>query len=125
MTLIYFHLDFPYNEPNVCFSEPFGGRLRNSIYPLIPRVPCFPLYSILLALGNPTVDYFSLDVEGAEWLIVETLPWSKVDISIFNYEHAHLGTDNVLLHSFMKESGYQLNQTVHWDTIFIKNGFSP
>jgi hypothetical protein len=55
-------------------------------------VPCFPLYSILLALGNPTVDYFSLDVEGAEWGIVKTLPWSKVNINIFNYEHAHLVT---------------------------------
>ena len=26
-------------------------------------VQCFPIYSLLLALGNPTVDYFSLDVE--------------------------------------------------------------
>ncbi len=27
------------------------------------RVQCYPLYSLLLAMGNPTVDYFSLDVE--------------------------------------------------------------
>jgi hypothetical protein len=27
---------------------------------------CFPLYSILAALGNPTVDLLSLDIEGAE-----------------------------------------------------------
>ena len=27
---------------------------------------CFPLYSILLAVGNPTLDYLSLDIEGAE-----------------------------------------------------------
>ncbi len=27
---------------------------------------CFPLYSILLALDNPTVDLLSLDIEGAE-----------------------------------------------------------
>jgi hypothetical protein len=31
----------------------------------LSRTPCFPLYSILLALGNPKVDYFSLDIEGA------------------------------------------------------------
>ena len=30
------------------------------------RVQCFPLYSVLMALGNPTVHYFSLDIEGAE-----------------------------------------------------------
>jgi hypothetical protein len=39
---------------------------------------CFPLYSLLMALGNPTVDYFSLDVEGAELDILRTLPWDKV-----------------------------------------------
>ena len=27
-------------------------------------VKCFPLYSILLAIGNPTIDLFSLDIEG-------------------------------------------------------------
>ena len=26
---------------------------------------CFPLYSLLLAVGNPTINYFSLDIEGA------------------------------------------------------------
>ena len=27
---------------------------------------CFPLYTILLAVGNPKIHYFSLDIEGAE-----------------------------------------------------------
>ena len=27
-------------------------------------VQCFPLYSILLAIGNPVIDLFSLDIEG-------------------------------------------------------------
>ena len=43
-------------------------------------VQCFPLYSILLALGNPTVDFFSLDVEGSELGVLRTIPWNKVDI---------------------------------------------
>jgi hypothetical protein len=28
------------------------------------NVRCFPLYSILLAIGNPVIDLFSLDIEG-------------------------------------------------------------
>ena len=32
----------------------------------IYKIQCLPLYSLLLALGNPTVNYFSLDIEGAE-----------------------------------------------------------
>ena len=32
---------------------------------------CFPLYSILLALNNPVIHYFSLDIEGAELPVLE------------------------------------------------------
>ncbi len=42
------------------------------------RVQCFPLYSVLLALGNPVVDYFSLDIEGAEFPVLKTVPFDKV-----------------------------------------------
>ena len=37
-----------------------------------------PLYTILLAMGNPTVHYFSLDIEGAEFPVLQTIPWDKV-----------------------------------------------
>ena len=32
---------------------------------------CFPLYSLVLALGNPTINYFSLDIEGAEFKVIK------------------------------------------------------
>ena len=47
---------------------------------------CLPLYSLLLALGNPKVDYLSLDIEGAEEAVLKTIPWEKVDISIIGLE---------------------------------------
>ena len=43
---------------------------------------CLPLYSILLALGNPRVDYLSLDVEGAEIDVLRSISWSKIDIKV-------------------------------------------
>ena len=46
---------------------------------------CFPFHSILFAIGNPTVDYFSLDVEGVELDILKTIPWNKVDIKVTIY----------------------------------------
>ncbi len=45
-------------------------------------VQCFPLYSILLAVGRTQVDFFSLDVEGHELRILNTIPWHKVDIKV-------------------------------------------
>ena len=43
---------------------------------------CLPFYSVLLAVGNPIVDYFSLDVEGAELPILKSIPWNRVDIKV-------------------------------------------
>ena len=34
------------------------------------RLQCLPLASLVLAMGNPTVHYFSLDIEGAELQVV-------------------------------------------------------
>ena len=44
----------------------------------ISQIQCLPLFSLLLALDNPTVDYLSLDIEGAELRVLETIPWEKV-----------------------------------------------
>ena len=44
-------------------------------------VQCFPLQSVLVALNNPIVDYFSLDVEGSELPILKSLDWDNVNIS--------------------------------------------
>jgi len=55
------------------------------------KVQCFPIYSVLAALGNPTVDYFSLDVEGAEFPILKTIPWDKMTVKLLGIEIAHLG----------------------------------
>ena len=47
---------------------------------------CFPLYSLLLALGNPTVNLFVLDIEGFELAVLESIPWDKVDIEVLDVE---------------------------------------
>ena len=46
------------------------------------KIQCFPLYSILLAIGKTKIDYFGLDVEGSEYKILKTIPWHKVDIKV-------------------------------------------
>jgi hypothetical protein len=33
-----------------------------------------------MALGNPTVDYFSLDIEGAELVVLKAIPWEQVNM---------------------------------------------
>lgn len=48
------------------------------------NVTCLPLFSILMALDNPIIDYFSLDVEGSELAVLKTIPFDKVNIMVRN-----------------------------------------
>ena len=47
---------------------------------------CVPLYTLLLALGNPTVNWFILDIEGAEYQVLQTIPWHLVNIEMISVE---------------------------------------
>ena len=58
-------------------QEQFGNQENGFV-----NVTCLPLYSILLALNNPIVDYFSLDIEGSELDVLKTIPFDKVDIKV-------------------------------------------
>ena len=44
-------------------------------------------FSLLLALGNPKVNYFSLDIEGAELQVLRSVPWHLVDIEVLEESH--------------------------------------
>jgi hypothetical protein len=76
----------------------------------LPKVQCLPLYSLLLALGKPTVNYLSLDIEGGEFQVLQTIPWNKVDIEVISIESHFLGirTPGSVedLTAYMKDKGY-------------------
>ncbi|XP_023339047.1 uncharacterized protein LOC111709551 [Eurytemora carolleeae] len=86
---------------------------------------CIPLYTLLLALGNPTVHYFSLDIEGAELKVLKTIPWKLVDIWLVGIEACHMGDFDKTesrkdMIEFMEKQGYKLIGTIGVDDIFIK-----
>jgi hypothetical protein len=91
---------------------------------------CLPLYSMLMAMGNPTVHYFSLDIEGAELAVLKSIPWDKVDIRVLTVE-THLagqvfpGTRQDII-DFMDSVGYWLleigSREEIKDDVFVKRG---
>jgi len=85
---------------------------------------CFPLQSVLVALGNPIVDYFSLDVEGSEFPILKSLDWDNVNISIISVEMNHAGDifEGTFqdIRDFMDSKGYAFVGTIKIDDIFLK-----
>ena len=85
------------------------------------QVQCFPFYSIMLALGNPVVDYFSLDVEGAEIPILKTIPFDKVTIKTMTIEFN--GEESVAneMKSIMTKNGYKMVKVLGGqDLVFVK-----
>jgi len=50
------------------------GR-SSSDYSINFSAQCFPIFSLLSALDVKVVDYFSLDIEGAELAVLKTFPF--------------------------------------------------
>ena len=50
-------------------------------------VNCFPLNTIMAALGISHVDYLSLDVEGPEIEILRTVDWTRLHIDVITVEY--------------------------------------
>ena len=48
---------------------------------------CFPLYYLLKAINVTDVDYFSLDVEGAELKILRSIPFHLLNIKVIGLEY--------------------------------------
>ena len=67
-------------------------------------VQCFPLFSLILAVGNPRVDFLSLDIEGAELAVLNTIPWDKVVIELVMVEVMH--SDRQGIDKIMEKAGY-------------------
>ena len=88
---------------------------------------CMPLYSILKATGHTNVDFLSLDVEGAEFSIMEAAFQDKTDFrfSVATIEYAHMGSveneGSFLEFGYMmKRNGYKNTHSIGHDVIYAK-----
>lgn len=94
------------------------------------KIQCFPLYSLLLALNQLTVDFFSLDVEGDELSVLKTVPWDKVNIKMMTVEFIHEVGKGGDLKQYVESKGYDsMLQMSRWDggvndIIFRKKGLT-
>ncbi|XP_014297568.2 protein Star, partial [Microplitis demolitor] len=89
-------------------------------------VQCFPLASYIMALNITSVDYFSLDVEGSEMEVLQTIPFNLVDIKTLSVEYTHVENGKNRMIKFMENNGYyshsfvKKNYNLANDIIFVK-----
>lgn len=115
------------------FDQRFNqGRISQNQEDTIVRlgsvhVQCFPIYSILAALNQTTVDYFSLDIEGDELAVLKTIPWDRVNIKTLSVEFIHGKEGKEEIKLYMEKQGYRVFKEVtdpNWlanDFIFYKD----
>ena len=68
-------------------------------------IQCFPLNSVTAALGIRHIDYMSLDVEGPELNILQTVNWSQLSIDVLTVEYRARTTKLNQLRSFFNATG--------------------
>ncbi|XP_018010989.1 protein Star-like [Hyalella azteca] len=118
--------DTSYREPVFDIAgEAWGNTLMNAKKTEESlRVPCYPLYSILAALGNPVIDYMSLDVEGVEMKVLKNIPWDDVKIRVITIEIFLLPEGPEALRTFMEEKGFKFIKQLNQDYLFINKQLS-
>ncbi|CAH1788133.1 unnamed protein product [Owenia fusiformis] len=63
-----------------------GNRMKEYDIGTI-TVQCFPFHSVAAALNFTFIDYFSLDVEGAEMQVLKTIDFTKISVRVFSIEY--------------------------------------
>ena len=81
-----------------------------------------------MALGNPHIDFFSLDIEGAELPVLKTLPWNKISMTLLTVEINHAGIvfpgTREDIQKFLSSHGYPFIDSVSVDDIFFNKDIS-
>ncbi|XP_059482931.1 protein Star-like [Neocloeon triangulifer] len=109
-----------------------GGKIVDAVNGSIPQskegvnvdVFCVPFNTYMKVLDIKHIDYFSLDVEGHEYEILQTIDFKKVKIDVMVVEHFLAGNKSDGILRIMKENGFSLVKKMKLDFIFVHNGTS-
>jgi hypothetical protein len=84
----------------------------------LPVVRCLPLGVILGALDGFHINFFVLDVEGAEMSILKSLDWTRFSFDVLAIERQHSSEANDAIQSFLSDRGYDMWKGIGHDKRF-------
>jgi hypothetical protein len=85
----------------------------------LPVVRCLPLGVILGALDAFHINFFVLDVEGAEMSILTSLDWARFSFDVLAIESQYSSEDNDAIQRFLSDRGYDI-----WGAIWDEKGLN-
>ncbi|XP_038109752.1 protein Star isoform X1 [Culex quinquefasciatus] len=62
-----------------------------------PRVKCFPVYTLMLAVNRTSIDVMSLGCQGQELQILQTIPFDRVHIKVITIHLVHYYEEDELI----------------------------
>ncbi len=95
------------------------------------KVHCGPLKSYLQALDIVHIDFFSLDVEGAELLVLQNFDFKAVTIDVIivecqNANHKADDEKNLAVRQILQDAGFELHKNVVRNSdLYQRRGFNP
>lgn len=91
-----------------------------------PRIPCFPLHSLLRMTGIRHFNLFSLDVEGGELAVLQSLDFTNVIFDVIVVEaDSHNEKKNLSVRDLKKNRGYIFSDHIGSNDWFVRKSFSP
>jgi FkbM family methyltransferase len=93
-----------------------GQETKNSKKEII-KVKTHLLHNILENHNMNDIDFCSLDVEGSEMNILQTIDFNKTNIRVFTIENNY---SDPKLRQFMTSQGYKFKGRVNIDDIYVK-----
>jgi len=90
---------------------------RHTVFQTIPMM-CFPLNDVLAAINVTHVDYLSLDIEGLEVEVLETLDWKKIRIDIMSIEFTSMKKLERLRRLMKRIGGYREVGLIDVEVVF-------
>lgn len=96
------------------------------------KLPCLPLGELLSMFSIERIDFFSLDVEGAELEVLKTLDFSKVHINVIAIEADGRNSEKdeavrklVLAHGFELDRSFSKQEAGVRNSWFVNKRFRP
>ncbi|CAK8999612.1 Hypothetical protein SCF082_LOCUS6143 [Durusdinium trenchii] len=86
-------------------------------------VTCLPLKDILEAVGHLEVDFWSLDIEGAEGAVLEATDFSKVKVGVMTIEMNKGPVNNKKISDVMEKNGFVRWKVLKFDQIFVNPSY--
>lgn len=83
----------------------------------IVKIPALRLQTLFKKHNMDKIDLLSIDVEGAELQVLESIDYEKVSIDCILLENNY-GIENEA--KFLDEKGYKILGNIEWDVVFVK-----